>query len=103
MLAAILAVAALAIAATVVVYIMSGKVEVGRQGMIERLRRFIPVHSVKIVIVAWQIVTQVSVGGRIGWVSAPSCSLLDGFWSTTTFVRCQRLNFAAMMEVVEAL
>lgn len=57
---AILAVAALVIAAAVVVYAMSGKVEVGRRGIIERLGRYIPLQSVKIVIVSWQIVTQVS-------------------------------------------
>ena len=60
-LAAILAVAVLVVAVAVVLYVMSGQVEAGRQGMVERLGRFIPLHSVKIVIVAWQILTQVSV------------------------------------------
>lgn len=61
MLAAVLAVAALAVAAAVVVYVMSGKVRRGRRGTLEHLGRFVPLHSVKIVIVAWQIVTQVSI------------------------------------------
>lgn len=83
MLAATLAVAALAGATAVVVHVMSGKVQVGRRGMLERLGRFIPLHSVKIVIVAWQIVTQVStlfvVGGAKKRVWVRSCGLLDGF------------------------
>lgn len=60
MLAAVLAVVALVVAVAVVVYVMSDKVRVGKRGMVERVGRYIPLQSVKIVIVAWQILTQVS-------------------------------------------
>lgn len=60
-LAAFLAVVALVVAVAVVVYVMSGKAGAGRGGMVDRVGRYIPLQSVKIVIVAWQILTQVSV------------------------------------------
>lgn len=41
-------------------YMMSGKSEDVDQGIVARLTRYIPLHSVKIVIVVWQVVTQVS-------------------------------------------
>lgn len=61
MLAAALAVLALVVAASVGTYVMSGKSGVGKRRIVERLGRYIPLQSVKIVIVAWQILTQVSV------------------------------------------
>lgn len=63
MLAAVLVVLALVVAAGVIVYVMSDKVRGGKRGMIERVGRYIPLQSVKIVIVAWQILTQVSTVG----------------------------------------
>ena len=36
------------------------------EGMIERLGRYIPLQSVKIVVVAWKILTQVSLIG-VNW------------------------------------
>lgn len=49
----------LLVAAAMVVYVMSGDVRGTRRGMIERVASYVPLHSVKIVIVAWQILTQV--------------------------------------------
>eukprot|EP00903_Cladosiphon_okamuranus_P013951 g12975.t1 len=57
-LASFLAVVALVVAVAVLAYAMSGKARAGRRGMVERLGRYIPLQSVKIVIVAWQILTQ---------------------------------------------
>ena len=58
-LAAVLAVFFLFGAAAVASYTMSIPLEGGCRGTIERLTRFIPLQSVKIVVVALQIVTQV--------------------------------------------
>lgn len=58
-LAAVLGVAALCAAVAVVSYVMSGKAGGRGQGVVERVGRYIPIQSVKIVIVAWQILTQV--------------------------------------------
>ena len=58
-LAAVLAVAALLVAAVVVSYVTSGERRVKGQGMVERVGRYVPLQSLKIVIVAWQILTQV--------------------------------------------
>ncbi len=71
--AAVLAVLALVVAAGAISYVLSGETEVGGRGVVERLRRYIPLQSVKIIVVAWQILSQVSwilvdVGGRF---SAP--------------------------------
>ena len=41
-------------------YMLSGEMEGVDQGIAARVTRFIPVQSVKIVIVVWQILTQVS-------------------------------------------
>ncbi|CAM9207691.1 unnamed protein product [Laminaria digitata] len=57
-LAGVLAVAVLIVAVAVVSYVISGKVGVGKRGMVARLGRFIPLQSLKIVIVAWQILKQ---------------------------------------------
>ena len=41
-------------------YMLSGEMEGVDQGIVARVTRFIPLQSVKIVIVVWQILTQVS-------------------------------------------
>ena len=41
-------------------YMLSGEMEGVNQGIVARVMRFIPLQSVKIVIVIWQILTQVS-------------------------------------------
>ena len=59
--AAILSIAALFAAVCVVWYLISGEAGLSAgQGVIGFLTRYIPLQSVKIVIVAWQILTQVS-------------------------------------------
>lgn len=59
--AVVLAVVALFVAAAVVSYVMSGEAGLGAgRGVIERLTRHLPLQFVKLVIVAWQILTQVS-------------------------------------------
>lgn len=60
MLVVVLAVVALALAVAVVSYATTGEGHGKAQGLIERVARYIPLQSVKIVIVAWQILTQVS-------------------------------------------
>lgn len=57
--AVFLAAAALSVAVVVVLYVVSG--EVGDKGhkVVGRLKRYVPLQSLKIVIVAWQILTQV--------------------------------------------
>ena len=40
-------------------YMLSGKSEDADKGIVVRVTRFIPLQSVKIVIVVWQILTQV--------------------------------------------
>lgn len=60
-LAAVLTAVALAVVGTVVSHVMSGEVRPEGAGTVGRLRRYIPLQSLKIVIVAWQILTQVRV------------------------------------------
>ncbi|CAM9651378.1 unnamed protein product [Ectocarpus fasciculatus] len=56
---AVLAVGALIAAAAVISYVTSGEDGMGAgRGCIERVTRYIPLQSVKIVIAAWQILTQ---------------------------------------------
>ena len=43
-------------------YMISGKMENTDHGIVARVSRFIPLQSVKIVIVVWQILTQVNNG-----------------------------------------
>ena len=50
----------LIVTAAVFSYLVSGKTGGMRRGVIERLGRYIPLQSVKILVVAWQILTQVS-------------------------------------------
>lgn len=59
-LAAVLAVVALVVTAGTISYVMSGETEVSGSGVVERLRRYIPLQSLKIIVVAWQILTQVN-------------------------------------------
>lgn len=54
-----LAVAALIAAIAVVSYATSGEGNGKGGGLVERVARYIPLQSVKIVLVAWQILTQV--------------------------------------------
>jgi len=42
-------------------YILSGEEQNADRGIVARLLRFIPLHSLKIVIVVWQILTQVGI------------------------------------------
>ena len=58
MLAAALTVAALLVAVAVVSYVTFGE-RGAKSGRVERAVRYIPLQSLKIVIVAWQILTQV--------------------------------------------
>ena len=46
-------------AVTVISYLISGQSSNKRPGLVQRLARYIPLQSVKIIIVAWQILTQV--------------------------------------------
>lgn len=48
----------------VVSYVALGESESRARGVVERAGRFVPLQSVKIVIVAWQILTQVRRLGR---------------------------------------
>lgn len=48
----------------VVVYLLSADMKGPGQGMLDRLQRLVPFQSFKIIIVVWQIVTQVSMAGR---------------------------------------
>lgn len=57
--AAVLGVVALLGAVVMVSYILSGEVAGRGTGIVARLTRFVPLQSVKIVVVAWQILTQV--------------------------------------------
>lgn len=59
MLAVCLLLVALLVAVAVVSYLVSGNVGGTRRGILKRVARFIPLQSVKIVVVAWQILTQV--------------------------------------------
>ena len=57
------AVLALVAAVGVFSYVMSSKSGFAGRGVVERLGRYIPLQSVKIIVVAWQILTQVSLVG----------------------------------------
>ena len=49
----------LLVVAAVVSHVTSGKTGRGEKGLVERLTQYVPLQSVKIVVVAWQILTQV--------------------------------------------
>lgn len=59
MLATLLFVGGLVTAVAVISYLMSGQGSNEKPGLIQRMARYIPLQSVKIIIVAWQILTQV--------------------------------------------
>ena len=59
MLAGVVAVVALFVVIAVVSYATTGEGNGKGRGLVERVARYIPLQSVKIVIVAWQILTQV--------------------------------------------
>lgn len=64
--AVLLVIAALFVAVAVVSYVMSGERGGGGRGLVERVARYIPLQPVKIVIVSWQILTQVrAMGDRL--------------------------------------
>lgn len=69
-LAAVLLVAALA----VVSYVMSGESGERRPGLVDRVARYVPLQSFKIVIVAWQILTQVGGGKKHSSAALGPCA-----------------------------
>lgn len=60
-LATVLAVVVPFIVIAVVLHLVSGSTDTTEQGMLGRLQRVVPLQSIKIIIVAWQILTQVKV------------------------------------------
>lgn len=56
-----LAIVALLIFAALVNYLVTSKPGADREGIIPRIMRYVPLQSLKIVIVVWQILTQVKV------------------------------------------
>lgn len=64
MVAVSLVLAAVFSVVAVVSYVMSGEGGGRGQGLVERVAKYIPLQSVKIVIVSWQILTQVRDGSR---------------------------------------
>lgn len=50
----------LMVVVNVIMYIMSPDAEVAGRGIVRRVIRHVPLQPVKIVIVSWQILTQVS-------------------------------------------
>lgn len=64
--AVLLGLAAILATVAVVSYVMSGERGGDGRGLVERVARYIPLQSVKIVIVSWQILTQVrAMGDRL--------------------------------------
>ena len=49
----------------IVLYLVSPDTRGSARGVVARMARFIPLQSLKIIIVAWQIVTQVKLQTRI--------------------------------------
>lgn len=89
-LAVVLSLVALAVAVAVVVYVMSGEARSEETGVIGCLARYIPLQSIKIVVVVWQILTQVRMAGvgagRSTWRQAEPVAYFG-----STFVRdCAR-------------
>ena len=60
-LATVLAVVVPFIVVAVVLHLVSGNTDATEQGMVGRWQRVVPLQSIKIIIVAWQILTQVRV------------------------------------------
>ena len=48
------------IAAAIIRYLMSSEIQGGGRGIVDRMTRHVPVQAMKIIIVAWQILTQVT-------------------------------------------
>lgn len=46
-------------AVVIVTYLVSGELEDDGTGFLDRARRYLPLKSIKIVVVVWQIITQV--------------------------------------------
>lgn len=59
MLAVVLAIAAFVAAAAVVAHLISDVIEDAGRGCVGRMAKYVPLQTLKIVIVAWQILTQV--------------------------------------------
>lgn len=71
-LATVLAVVVPFIVVAVVLYLVSGNTDATGQGMVGRLQRVVPLQSIKIIIVAWQILTQVKETST-RWSSNSAC------------------------------
>ena len=56
-----LGVSGAAVGVIVAFHLVSGEKEGARRGIVGRISRIVPLHALKIVIVAWQILTQVNV------------------------------------------
>ena len=54
-------------------HLVSGRMGRADKGIVSRLARYVPLHSIKIVIVVWQIITQVSSSCR-----AKDCNHANG-------------------------
>ncbi|CAM9601541.1 unnamed protein product, partial [Ectocarpus fasciculatus] len=76
-LAVALAVVGIFAAVVVVSYVTSGKRNGRGQGIVERVARYIPLQSVKIVVVAWQVVTQFTVVANVTYPDVYQ-TFLDG-------------------------
>eukprot|EP00752_Nemacystus_decipiens_P017698 g15868.t1 len=76
-LAVVLAVVTLLVAGAVVSYATTGEGNGTRRGLVERVARYVPLQSVKIVIVAWQILTQFTELAKISYPAVYQ-TLLDG-------------------------
>lgn len=58
-LAVFFVVIALVVVVSIACYLIFYEHERGRQGLVERMARYVPLQSLKVVIVSWQIITQV--------------------------------------------
>lgn len=54
-------------------YILSGQEQDADRGIVVRLARYIPLNSLKIVIVVWQILTQVGLPRSTNIIDQPPC------------------------------
>ena len=89
----------LAIGIVVVLYLSSAGMRGSRRSMVNRVARFVPFQSLKIIIVAWQIVTQVSMFNRrrSGMKSRITymwfCDSFDYKYKTYSITNCWRGDF----------
>ena len=58
--AAVLGVVGFIIMVMICSFLLSGKIEGSRWGLVDAIMRYIPLQALKIIIVAWQILTQAS-------------------------------------------